>query len=122
MSRRSGKAASRRARQQRRSKRAASPGSSTARPAAAAPGPGPALGGPEPAPPAAPSAAPAPVNPRPFASAGSVASTSRLGEAARAEYHYVARDLRNTGILVVLMAALLGVAAIVVNLAGIGPG
>jgi hypothetical protein len=44
-----------------------------------------------------------------------------LGEAARAEYHYVGRDLRNTGLLVLLMAALLGVAVIVVNLAGIAP-
>ena len=44
-----------------------------------------------------------------------------MGEAARAEYHYVARDLRNTAILVLVMAALLGVAVVVVNLAGIGP-
>jgi hypothetical protein len=61
------------------------------------------------------------VNPRPFAAGGPVATTSRLGEAARAEYHYVGRDLRNTGLLILLMAALLGVAVIVVNLAGIGP-
>jgi hypothetical protein len=33
----------------------------------------------------------------------------------------VARDLRNTAILVLLMAVLLGVAVVVVNLAGIGP-
>jgi len=68
------------------------------------------------------SPAPNPVNPRPFATGGPVATTSRLGEAARAEYHYVGRDLRNTGLLVLLMAALLGVAVVVVNLAGIGPG
>lgn len=50
-----------------------------------------------------------------------MAGPSRLGDAARAEYHYVGRDLRNTAILVVVMAALLGVAVVVVNLAGIGP-
>jgi hypothetical protein len=44
-----------------------------------------------------------------------------LGEAAHAEYHYVARDLRNTGILVLIMAVLLVAAVIVVNLAGIAP-
>jgi hypothetical protein len=67
------------------------------------------------------SAAPASLNPRPFATGGAVAGTSRLGDAARAEYHYVGRDLRNTAVLVVLMAALLAVAVVVVNLAGIGP-
>jgi hypothetical protein len=67
------------------------------------------------------SAAPASLNPRPFATGGAVAGTSRLGDAARAEYHYVGRDLRNTAVLVVLMAALLAVAVIVVNLAGISP-
>jgi hypothetical protein len=58
---------------------------------------------------------------RPFAAGVSTVGASRLGEAARAEYHYVARDLRNTAILVLLMAVLLGVAAVVVDLAGIGP-
>jgi hypothetical protein len=33
----------------------------------------------------------------------------------------VARDLRNTAVLVLVMAALLGVAVVIVNLAGIGP-
>jgi hypothetical protein len=37
-----------------------------------------------------------------------------------AEYHYVARDLRNIGVLVVVMAVLLVVATIVVNATGIG--
>jgi hypothetical protein len=64
---------------------------------------------------------PAPVSGRPFAAGVSAVGSSRLGEAARAEYHYVGRDLRNTGLLVLLMAALLGVAVIAVNLAGIGP-
>ncbi len=58
---------------------------------------------------------------RPFAAGLSPAGSSRLGEAARAEYHYVARDLRNTAVLVLLMAVLLGVAVVAVNLAGIGP-
>ena len=68
-----------------------------------------------------PSAAPASLNPRPFATGAGTAGTSRLGDAARAEYHYVGRDLRNTAILVLLMAVLLAVAVVVVNLAGIGP-
>jgi hypothetical protein len=69
----------------------------------------------------APSAAPTSPSGRPFAAGLSTVGSSRLGEAARAEYHYVARDLRNTGLLVLLMAVLLGVAVIAVNLAGIGP-
>lgn len=116
MPRRSGKAASRRARQQRRSRHPAARGPSAARPAAA---PGlPSASG-EAA--RAPSAAPTSPSGRPFAAGLSTVGSSRLGEAARAEYHYVARDLRNTGLLVLLMAALLGVAVIAVNLAGIGP-
>ncbi|HUG95058.1 MAG TPA: hypothetical protein VMK30_02840 [Pleomorphomonadaceae bacterium] len=69
----------------------------------------------------APSATPAPLSGRPSAAGVSSVGSSRVGEAARAEYHYVARDLRNTAILVLVMAALLGVAVVVVNLAGIGP-
>lgn len=116
MPRRSGKAASRRARQQRRSRHQAAPGPSGARPAAA-PGLSSASGDAA----RAPSATPAPLSGRPFAAGASTVGSSRLGEAARAEYHYVARDLRNTAILVLVMAALLGVAVVVVNLAGIGP-
>lgn len=116
MPRRSGKAASRRARQQRRSKRPTTPGPVAARPQAASTTPISAPGVSS-----VTSAAPGSLNPRPFASGGPVAGTSRLGEAARAEYHYVGRDLRNTAILVVLMAALLAVAVVVVNLAGIAP-
>lgn len=115
MPRRSGKAASRRARQQRRSRHPAAPGPSGDR--TAAPGPPPAAG--EGA--RAPLRAPAPVSGRPFAAGVSTVGSSRLGEAARAEYHYVARDLSNTAVLVLLMAVLLGVAVIAVNLAGIGP-
>lgn len=116
--RRSGKAASRRARQQRRSRRPTT-GGSAPRPQAASPEPTTPSGvGPAPS---AQRAGPASINPRPFATGGPVATTSRLGEAARAEYHYVGRDLRNTALLILLMAALLAMAVIVVNLAGIAP-
>lgn len=46
--------------------------------------------------------------------------SSRLTERAVAEYHYVGRDLRNIGVLVVVMVVLLAISAIVVNLLGIG--
>jgi len=49
-----------------------------------------------------------------------VGGPSRLTERAIAEYHYVQRDLRNIGVLIVIMAALLIAAAIVVNVVGIG--
>ncbi|HEX6654594.1 MAG TPA: hypothetical protein VF153_00110 [Candidatus Limnocylindria bacterium] len=49
-----------------------------------------------------------------------VTGASRLGERAAAEYHYVIRDLRNIGILLVVLAALLAVATIAVNVVGIG--
>lgn len=49
-----------------------------------------------------------------------VGGSSRLGERAAAEYHYVQRDLRNIGVLVLVMVALLAVATIVVNILGIG--
>ena len=48
-----------------------------------------------------------------------IAGPSRLGERAQAEYHYVIRDLRNIGVLVVVMAAILAVAFIVFNVFGI---
>jgi hypothetical protein len=50
-----------------------------------------------------------------------VPASSRLGENAREEYHYVGRDLRNTAILTLIMAALLAGAVAIVNLAGITP-
>jgi len=37
------------------------------------------------------------------------------------EYHYVARDLRNTAVLVVIMAVLLAAAFVVVQLVGAIP-
>jgi hypothetical protein len=49
-----------------------------------------------------------------------VGGASRLSERAVAEYHYVQRDLRNIGVLVVIMAVLLLVATVAVNALGIG--
>jgi hypothetical protein len=49
-----------------------------------------------------------------------VGGASRLGERAAAEYHYVVRDLRNIGVLVVVLAILLAVATFAVNTLGIG--
>jgi hypothetical protein len=48
-----------------------------------------------------------------------VAGPSRLSERAQQEYHYVQRDLRNIGVLVVIMAAILVVAYVVFNVMGI---
>jgi hypothetical protein len=50
-----------------------------------------------------------------------MAGPSRLSERAAAEYHYVARDLRNIGVLVAIMVVLLAAATILVNVLGIGP-
>ncbi|HEY7463759.1 MAG TPA: hypothetical protein VH987_04875 [Candidatus Limnocylindria bacterium] len=49
-----------------------------------------------------------------------VVGSSRLGERAAAEYHYVQRDLRNIGVLLVVLAVLLAIATIAVNVLGIG--
>ncbi|HET6819288.1 MAG TPA: hypothetical protein VFH98_01905 [Candidatus Limnocylindria bacterium] len=49
-----------------------------------------------------------------------VTGASRLGERAAAEYHYVIRDLRNIGILLIVLAALLAAATVAVNVIGIG--
>ena len=48
------------------------------------------------------------------------AGSSRLTEKAMAEYHYVRMDLRNIGILSLVLLALLGVAYVIVNVLGIG--
>jgi hypothetical protein len=105
MSRRTGKAATRRARQQRRARQ----------------GPNPAAAAPRPVADETVADAPAPA-PRPApAPAWTTATTSRLGEGAREEYHYVMRDLRNTGLLVLVMTALLAGAVILVNVAGLTP-
>jgi hypothetical protein len=55
--------------------------------------------------------------PRDYAS---TSGPSRLSERAVAEYHYVGRDLRNIGVLSVILAVLLALSAVVVNLLGIG--
>jgi cobalamin biosynthesis Mg chelatase CobN len=118
MARRSGKAANRRSKQ-RPARRAG------ARPA---PGPGPA-NAPTPAQATTETAARAPTMtsaPPPAAgrltrpARGSSASVgSALAEAARAEYHYVSRDLRNMAVLVVIMAVLLTAAVFAFHAAGI---
>ena len=50
-----------------------------------------------------------------------VAGPSRLSERAAAEYHYVRRDLRNIGVLVVVMAVLVGAAVVAFSAMRIGP-
>ncbi len=50
-----------------------------------------------------------------------VSGPSRLGERAAAEYHYVRSDLRNIGMLVVMMGIALGIAVFAFNALGIGP-
>jgi len=110
MARRSGKAANRRSRQ-RPAHRAAS---------RLAPAP-PAAASLEPEASAAPAAplTPAPrLAPRPTRQ-GSAAVGSVLAEAARAEYHYVGRDLRNMAVLVVIIAVLLAAAVFAFHAAGI---
>jgi hypothetical protein len=106
MARRTGKAATRRARQQRRARMGPAAPATAPTPiesADATPGGG---GESRPAPPRQPLFAAVPTG-------------SRLGENAREEYHYVGRDLRNTAILSLIMAALLAGAVALVNLAGI---
>ena len=111
MTRRSGKAANRRSRQ-RPAHRAASRLAPPAPPAAASLEP-------EASAAAAPPATPAPrLAPRPTRQ-GSAAVGSVLAEAARAEYHYVGRDLRNMAVLVVIIAVLLAAAVFAFHAAGI---
>jgi hypothetical protein len=108
MARRTGKAATRRARQQRRARQGPAP-------APTAPRPTDADGATE----AVTSQPTAPAMPSWTAYGG---SSSRLAETAREEYHYVGRDLRNTAILTLIMAALLAGAVLLVNLSGVAPG
>ena len=58
--------------------------------------------------------------PRPRPDYVGASGPSRLSERAVAEYHYVARDLRNIAVLVVVLAALLAASAFVVNMLGVG--
>ena len=77
------------------------------------------------APPASGAAAPTATSPskpaRPASKFAGLYGSSRLSEAAHLEYHYVERDLRNIGVLVLVMLALLIIATIVLNVIGIGP-
>ncbi|MGZ8562874.1 MAG: hypothetical protein ACXWWU_04560 [Candidatus Limnocylindria bacterium] len=73
-------------------------------------------------------ARPIPANPNPTPTRGArsdprfaVAGPSRLSERAASEYHYVLRDLRNIGVLVVVMGVALAAAAIGFSALGIGP-
>jgi hypothetical protein len=108
MARRAGKAASRKARQrsvqQRSTQRAGRPATTPTAPADDAPTFVPPVGTPD-AREAVSLDPPRPVSARPATHAGSTL-TSRE----RAEYHYVERDLRNIGILSVVMVVLLLVA------------
>jgi hypothetical protein len=65
--------------------------------------------------------APAPVSHREARPArrGAASGGSALAEAARAEYHYVGRDLRNMAILVVIMAVLMAAAVFAFHAMGI---
>jgi len=72
-------------------------------------------------------ASPAPRSSLPASQRGSrvnpklaLAGPSRLTERAIAEYHYVKRDLRNIGILMAIMAAILVVAVLAFTALGIG--
>jgi hypothetical protein len=125
---RRGKAASRQARQRRRSNQRAATQRQPAPPSATQGASAPAAtstsaaGAPSPSAPAAPSRASVPasqrgsrVNPRVI-----VAGSSRLSERAIEEYHYVRRDLRNIAILMAVMAVILVAAVLIFSALGIG--
>ena len=69
----------------------------------------------------APGAGRTPAAPPARSLAAGIAGPSRLTVAAQAEYHYVGRDLRNIGVLVVLIVALLAAAFVIVNVSGVAP-
>ena len=122
--RRSGKANSRQARQKRQQQRS-SQRASLQQPMAAATGSDIGVGGEatagRPAT-AAAAAATAPARPaKPASKFEALYGSSRLTEQAHLEYHYVERDLRNIGILVLVMIGMLIVATIAFDLLGIGP-
>jgi hypothetical protein len=114
MSRRTGKAATRRARQQRRARQGPTTYPSAVEPVV----PEESVESPPAVEAEAPTTRRTPGMPS-WRSSGS--SSSRLAESARVEYHYVGRDLRNTAILTLIMAGLLAVAVILVNASGIIP-
>jgi hypothetical protein len=124
MARRGGKAVTRRSRQ-RKGQRSATPARPKAAPetdVTAASGelvsstPAAAVETPvAPKPPSRPSASPRASR----AGGGTVVGSSRLGERAMQEYHYVRRDLRNIGVLLLIMAVMLVAAFVLFNVVGI---
>ena len=113
MARRSGKAANRRSRQR------------PARRAAARTAPAPASSPPAttetaaPAPTVTSAPQPAPARATRPGRISYAVVVSALAEAARAEYHYVGRDLRNMAILVVIIAVLMAAAVFAFHATGI---
>lgn len=122
MARRGGKAANRKAKQRKTQRAASAASGPVARPSV----PGPALPI-EPSASAPTVAAVAPTAPvvreparRPSRDPRAmIAGSSRLGERALEEYHYVKRDLRNIGVLLVIMIVLLIAAFVVFNVLGL---
>lgn len=119
--RRSGKANSRQSRQKRQQQRS-SQRASLQRPMEPTAGADAAVSRPGAAP-GVPAASPVtPARPtKPASRFEGIYGASRLSEQAHLEYHYVERDLRNIGILILVMLALLAVATLAFNLLGIGP-
>lgn len=120
--RRSGKANSRQARQKRQQQRS-SQRASLQQPMAAATGSDIGVGGEatagRPAT-AAAAAATAPARPaKPTSKFEALYGSSRLTEQAHLEYHYVERDLRNIGVLTVVMVALLLLAWVLFQVLGL---
>jgi hypothetical protein len=123
--RRSGKANSRQARQKRQQQRSSQRASLQQPIAPTADAGGGGVGGEATAArpataPAAAATAPARAS-KPASKFEALYGSSRLTEQAHLEYHYVERDLRNIGILVLIMIGMLIVATIAFNLLGIGP-
>lgn len=120
--RRTGKAASRQSRQRRQQQRSTQRAQlqrSEASPADAGAATPPQAGGASATAQTRPAAAPARAprsDQRP-----AVSGSSRLDERAHLEYHYVGRDLRNIGVLVAIIVAVLIVATIALNALGVGP-
>lgn len=119
--RRSGKASSRQSRQKRQQQRS-SQRASLQRPMEPTVSADAAVSRPAPAPAATTTSAAAPERTtKPASKFENLYGSSRLSEQAHLEYHYVERDLRNIGILILVMLALLAVATLAFNLLGIGP-
>ncbi|MGI8872353.1 MAG: hypothetical protein ACR2KI_07120 [Candidatus Limnocylindria bacterium] len=119
MARRGGKAASRQARQRRRERSGQTRPPTIPPTESAAPTQPPVASLSTSAAPAARSATAQRARPDPRLS---LTGPSRLGDRARQEYHYVGRDLRNIGVLVALMGAILLVAFVILSATGLGRG